>query len=663
MRSISASLLAAQRSASATPYLKVEVLDRRPTVARPFFQRLYTGAEPDSHHAATMPGDGSLVRTRLDPSTGNLYVQRIASPGEGSAFGSWTLLTTGWAGGGVALASRGAQAMLFYVDPNIGRTIYVRESSDYGATWGAPATAINPSERTVGLAADIAPSGLVVLAYAGEDNNLWLAKRSGGVWSTLGAWGYTAQVSVLRGHACVYSSDWCLAVCGQASSGENKAWTITYGDGGALPVGAWSSLREVVQASQGASVEFKRPALCVPDVFRLWFVESYTGAGAYSRPIGSFLAPGSAFADNRWREGVPFDLSSTYGVALAHGSGVLWLCTPSGVWRGPISATPLPLTGDVLSAELNEEPGRGHATLALRNDDGRYNVLGSGTLSALRFGSQVAISPGYRTSAGAEASDGPAFWIEGWEHRRQGGRATFHLRLADGWNILEGWRARRQRTWTAGQASVQAILTDVLAAVGMQLVVLNASSTFTTHAPDFTIHPGEDGATAVRCLLTQTPDVLFFRSGVAYVKYLQASGPVDYAYGTSHAILEARYAAEAGRFNRVQAYGQGVTAEAFRWTSVGELHDRLLQLHDRNLGTQAVAQARANALAAQEARRCVNGEVTAPVNCGQELYDLVEVTDAHAGLSAAKRRVLGLRLRYEAGASPRYVHTLSLGGE
>jgi len=49
------------------------------------------------------------------------------------------------------------------------------------------------------------------------------------------------------------------------------------------------------------------------------------------------------------------------------------------------------------------------------------------------------------------------------------------------------------------------------------------------------------------------------------------------------------------------------------------------------------------------------------VNCGQELYDVIEVTDAVAGLSAAKRRVLGLALRYSAAAGT-YEQRLRLGG-
>jgi hypothetical protein len=49
------------------------------------------------------------------------------------------------------------------------------------------------------------------------------------------------------------------------------------------------------------------------------------------------------------------------------------------------------------------------------------------------------------------------------------------------------------------------------------------------------------------------------------------------------------------------------------------------------------------------------------VNCGQELYDVIEVTDAVAGLSAAKRRVLGLDLRYSTGKRAIYEQRILLG--
>jgi len=348
-------------------------------------------------------------------------------------------------------------------------------------------------------------------------------------------------------------------------------------------------------------------------------------------------------------------------VAMAHGGGYLWLSTPSGVWRGSLSADYLDLSQDVLEAEVREELERGRATLVLRNDDGRYNTPGSGTISHLRRGSQVTLAPGYQTSSGFEVSQGPTFWVQGWEHRCLAGQSTLVLYLEDAWSLLEGWRARRQYTWAAGQSSIQEVLTFVLSRVGLELVVLSASSTMTTHKPEFTIHPGQDGASVVRRLLALVPDVLFFRDGAAFIKYLQPSDPLDYSYGTSHPVLEGRYRSRAAPFNRVQTYGSGVTGEAFDWAQVGELTDRLLQVHDLNLDTQQKAQERADALVQEALRESTSGEVVVPTNCGQELYDIVEITDSRAGLAAARRRVLGLTLRYTTGRGPRYIHTIKLG--
>ena len=88
MRSLSPDLLAAQRSASAVPYLKVTVADRVGGITRPAFERLYSGSEPDGYHAATMPSDSSLLRARV--ASGRLYYQRVTDPGPTSDFSSWT---------------------------------------------------------------------------------------------------------------------------------------------------------------------------------------------------------------------------------------------------------------------------------------------------------------------------------------------------------------------------------------------------------------------------------------------------------------------------------------------------------------------------------------------------------------------------------------------
>jgi hypothetical protein len=105
MRILPSDLLAAQRTASAIPYVNVEIADRTGGIRRLDWQRLYSGSEADGYHAATMPGDGSLIRCRVN--SGSLYVQRVTNPGPGSNFSDWTFVDAA-ANAGVALASRSA---------------------------------------------------------------------------------------------------------------------------------------------------------------------------------------------------------------------------------------------------------------------------------------------------------------------------------------------------------------------------------------------------------------------------------------------------------------------------------------------------------------------------------------------------------------------------
>ncbi len=61
MRTLSPTLLAAQKSASGVPYVKAVLHDRIGGIRWLTWTRLYIGAEPDGYHAATMPADGSLI--------------------------------------------------------------------------------------------------------------------------------------------------------------------------------------------------------------------------------------------------------------------------------------------------------------------------------------------------------------------------------------------------------------------------------------------------------------------------------------------------------------------------------------------------------------------------------------------------------------------------
>jgi len=659
MRNLSSTLLQAQKSGARLPDVKVEVVERVGGVTRPMWSQLHAGSEPDFFHAATMPGDGSLLRARVDPNGYTLYLQRVADPGPDSDFSSWNSVCSVSSSSGIAFARSGAKVLLFYVDTNE-TTIYVRESNDNGASYGS-ATSVVTAASTVGwLAADFNSQGDVALFYSVGDT-IYAIKRTNGDWGSPAAW--TNSVSAVTGLACVYHGDWNVMLSGQDSSNNYKVWTCVYGDGYSAGPGTWSSLAELTLSSAGSGVEFHCPYLAFPDVFRAFFVEKYTGTQSYSRPLWSHSLATADFISNLWREPVPFNLVSTYGVAIAYHGSYVWLSNASGVWRAPLFPTSVELTDDVIEANTVTDPFSGMVTVVLRNEDGRYKDTGSGYYAAINEGSEFLVYPGYRTAAGPEFSLGPAYWIEGWEYVSEAGRSYFLLHGRDGWWLLDRWRARRQFTWIQGEKNIFQLLSFILARAGLEVSSFSTSGALVNQYPAFTIHPGESGATAVRRLLSMVPDVLFFVSDCGYIKNPVPNEESAYSYGTDHAILEGRYSSSAQGINRVQVYGDGVVSERFDWDEIGRVYDRLGQVHDLNLDTLAKAEARGDAELREEEMTAWGAEVLVPTNCGQDLYDVVEINDERAGLASIKRRVTGISMRYSAlGRQPRYEQRLRLGG-
>ncbi len=650
MRTLPTPLLAAQKSASATPYLKVTVSDRIGGIRRLAFSRLYTGGEADGYHAAAIPADGSLLRART--SGGRLYYQRVTSPGAGSDFASWADLEAA-ANAGVALCADGSRAMLFFVDPG-GSVLKLRESTDNGATLGAAVTVATASGAAEWLAADVKSNGDALLLYSVGAMVFWV-KRTSGVWGSPSAW--TNSAASITGVACYYQGDWNTVFCETNSAGESFVCTSIFGDGFSQAANTWSALREVTRASTGSNVSFRAPFLSQPDTYRLTFVEKYAGSAAYNRPYHSYSPATADFASNLWREPVPFDLTSDYGQAIAFSATAVWLSTPSGVWTASLAATAQDVTADVLEATMLDRPFDGRCRIVLRNDGGRYFT----PPAQIKAGAEVRISPGYVTASGPQASDGPAYWIESIERRSAGGEATLVLEGRDAWSLLEAWIARRQYTWAAGERNAFGILQFLFSRAGLEFSSSGSSATAANHYPSFTVHPGDSGLTAVRRLLAALPDVIFVRGEFAFLTEPLTSEAADYAYGTDHALLGGRYADETPQANRAQVFGSGVFGERFDWAGVQSVYDRLRQTDDRNLTTVAQVETRADALLRTAALAAMSGEITAPVNCGQELYDVIEVTDAGAGLPAARRRILALGLRYSTGERPAYEQRLALG--
>ena len=660
MRPLSNSLLRAQRSSSAKPWVRVEALDRMAGIARLRFQRVHTGSEAEGSHALTNPADGALIRARVDPTNNhNLYVQRVSNPSPTADFTRWVSLGPASRDGDVALCSAGTDVLLFSVSSNR-RTLYVRASADSGATFGQAVYVTTASSPITWLAADLKPDGTALLLYALDNAGLYAIRRSSGSWGNTRLW--SNSLSRINGVAVHYNGDWNVAVAGRDSTGRKSGvWSTVFGDGAAQTLDTWSALKPVTEAEHVSGLDFRAPFIDHPDVDRLFFIEQVTGA--HNRPFYTFTQPSASYLDNLWREPAAFDLDTAHGLAIGHTASHVWLSTANGVWSAPLNPPPLDLSRDVVSLTGDESARETTWRIALRNNDGRYSRPGEGDLALLTKGSEIRIGLGYVTESGRESSPRAPVWIDGFEHRRTDSSSTLIVRATGGWGLLAWQQARRERTWAAGEASLLDILRSVLARAGFELVTHPDHFLLNNHRPEFLIEESEPLDMVVERLMSHVPDILLGTSSDGFVlRVPSATEESSYIYGSGHGILEARYLDPVPRHSRAIVFGSTHTSDLSNWSDFPALFDRPIHIHEATLDTQEKTDARAHSEARRIAIYPSRGSITVPVNAAQELYDVIELTDPAVGLASAKRRVLGLDTRYAVGPKgPRYVQTIHLG--
>ena len=517
-----------------------------------------------------------------------------------------------------------------------------------------------------GLTAAYKSNGDLALFFA-DQTTLYIKKCTGGLWQTKSAW--NKSTGTLSSVAVVYHTDWNLLVTGQDVVGNYKVWSLIYGDSGDVPAGVWSSLSELASAPSGGDYEYGPVFTDKPDVYRAFYVEKFHGVQSYNRPFWTNSVLDSGFVDNSWREPVPFNLSNQYGLSIAHFGNYCWLSTANGVWRSGLAEASLDVTSDVLSVKQESLPKGGCLAIEVRNDDGRYQSPGEGNLAILKPGSQLEFSPGYVTPQGNEISPGTVFWLDGWEQVSSGGKSTFGLYGIDGWRLLENWRARHQFRWNkdTNELSVKQILSFVLARVGLKLEVKSQSSVVTGFYPDFTIHPDDKGDLIILRLLSFVPDMLFVEGLRAYLVNPQITDTSVYSYGQGHPILQGKYHSDSWQTNqvRIEGYdtvsGSPIITDVFSWEQMEYFCDRTKQVDDRNIETVTAGQALAGAYLRKAEIESTRGMIRVPVNCGQQLYDVIDITDSRAGLSGAKRCVMGITISFHPDRGE-YEQTLTLGG-
>jgi len=672
MRSISGALAAAQKAAGRRPYLLVSVSDRHAGIRRLRWAQWYAGSEADGGHAAVVAADGSLTRARFDGT--NLSRSRVTTPGVGSSYGSWDVWSAPITPKAnlIAFAKAGSTLWAFIINNTTTSQVYASTSTDNGATWSAFALAYTLSVGISALAAAGKSDGNVVVVTIDPTNKLVATRWNGATWTAyLGP-----STPAFNGVAVHHSGDWNVLTTDEDTAAivpVRELRQYLFGDGSSQAPNTWSAGIVIQSAVTSSGIDMARPYLGKPDVMRATFRQQFTGTVAYDRSHHTYQPATAAFVDALWREPVPLNIAATYGVAISYDAAQVFLTTARYVYQAAIADGATDISDHVVSADLHETGGSpALSEIVLDNADGAYTTPGSGAAAALTKGAWVTTAPGYVTTAGNEASSGPAYYIEGFRHVYEGGRALLRVSLGSPWTHLNRHRFPRAVEFIAAAKNIFGQLQHLLARVGYEISASGSSSASANLYPPLALPPGTSALTAIRRVLDRVPDNLRPRTATFTLNEPLAADAADATYGRPLTtedipIAAAEYADTLKDANHIQAFADidaSIVAEDIDYAEPALLYSAPRQRADPYLTTGSGATARAAAEQRRQTIETTRGDImTAPVHCGLEVNDVIAVTDSRHGLSAAKRRVLAIRTLYRRGpgGKARYDHVLTLG--
>jgi len=173
----------------------------------------------------------------------------------------------------------------------------------------------------------------------------------------------------------------------------------------------------------------------------------------------------------------------------------------------------------------------------------------------------------------------------------------------------------------------------------------------------------------IQAIVYGTPSVgIVGQAGFIYpqsiVQQISIGSPIILKY-VWHVILDGQYATETPGVNRAyiigrDQYGNPVWGEAQDSTEIALVGERLDFQPDPAIPTTAQAGDVASAVLSKMRLRGKGGVILIPPNCGQELFDVVQISDAGANQSAVTFRVVGIRFEYNPKLA-RYQYRLILG--
>ncbi|NPV08247.1 MAG: hypothetical protein HPY83_09850 [Anaerolineae bacterium] len=673
MLALSPTLLSAQKSRSARPYVRVTVDDRHVGVGRLRPQDVYSGPEEDGPCALACgtgtgaPGDGYVLRARVEES-GNLYLCRT-QVGAASGWDAWTLMASAVdPQAQVALAAATGRAYLLYVGGS-GGTLLCRRSQDGGLTWSAPEIVYQADAgcRLTSVAA-VCPTAHDCICLVADDGQTqdpddlvyvaWLREGQwqGAAWPRDAGDGAAGLAAVSVGGDESYSSVH-FVLCGAFEDTTRPAVRLYHLQLTAEGLRLWT-YRGAVLVGDAPAFTWSQPALVAApgDRPRLFLVQN-TGQG--SRLGHLFLLRLGLTGPVSAGDFVPLEAETAGGPGAASWGEEIYFGSASRVWKAAVYGG-----GPDQWVDVSGDVARYRAHSA-RRGEGRLELTldGDGSPSVLRPGGQVCLREGYVTAEGSEWVCRAPYWVEE-VVRRWGRRPEVVLRCYDGWGKL--WRSPADRAYE-WQTSPANVLAEALERFGFVYGDDGSSTLYCSGTPPrFSLGVGQPWGGLVERVLdycgcelrfsTDPEEEETWPSVRAWV--FTPEDQVCYSYLDDHPLLESALSEREPEGTWVQVFGEEAYGEALDLEAIAEAGlASVRKVVDAriNPGTDVTA-AGAAEFALRRQRWAWQGEwLLARPNVGQELMDVVSV-------GASVRRVLEIETHFDRRKGV-YEQRLLVGGK
>ncbi|MCL6432136.1 MAG: hypothetical protein K6V36_14975 [Anaerolineae bacterium] len=678
MRTLTPTLLAAQRSLGGVPSVRLRVEDRELR-----FAPLLDDSSSSRQTCACLTA-GAILRARIGAG-GTVDVQRIANPGDPSAWQAWTTLVTGVAtASDVALSALGdnpARVRLYFARTGgVPYRLSWVQSADAGQSWSAPADIVPGLSDA---AASLGSANGQLLFHDPADGYLKLVCRAGwdtGSWTAY-AWSGAGALPARRGVAAAFANGTYYVVSSdQEGEGVCRLRIGTFTDS------TWTAPAAIVPPGlPSASFAPLYPSLIQADgLWQLSYLETSTGPLAYADPTLIHSLDWDHWSYACW---VPLDACEPLRrAALASWDGALYLAMERTVWAARAYSSSDPdrclETGEVAVYVAEEEPWQGRMLVQVHNADGRYDRFGEQGEpgAALRPLARVVLERGFRTPAGEERVERPPCYLFHIGLRRGGRRPGLCLQAEDGWGLLRRWRPDALYLWS-GKTISWLIAEIVYRAAGLPCT-FDGASAWDMVLDSFAIAPANwddtleaqiraalarqaraaagsaasaaplqrTGLGAVQTLLAKaSARARWLSDGTLYcfVPWSEAYSE-PYTIGGAGEVLDALYGRSLENPNQARVFGEGVAARAGIVGGEAAPRRYLAVYVDPHYETAFECAARASGLVQAGRAAAYLGWVETPCLCGLDLYDRITIQDAQAGaLCGALLRAAEIVERYD----------------